>query len=184
MEERKPVRGALPAAALPLDKTLEKSPSPTPTASARLLLVRQRPVHQRRRHAPERLPRGPAQGVNEFAKKKFEGDDVREGMVGAIAIRLKDPIFESQTKNKLGNTEIRSDLVNQGQARRRGPAAPQPKRGEKLAAKIEETQKLRKELQSVKKLARERPRPSRSASRSSRTARSTSTSRRARARTP
>ncbi len=34
-------------------------------------------------------------------------------MVGAVAIRLKDPVFESQTKNKLGNTEIRSDLVNQ-----------------------------------------------------------------------
>ena len=33
-------------------------------------------------------------------------------MVGAVAIRLKDPIFESQTKNKLGNTEIRSELVN------------------------------------------------------------------------
>jgi topoisomerase-4 subunit B len=37
---------------------------------------------------------------------------VRECMVGAVAIRLKDPVFESQTKNKLGNTEIRSDLVN------------------------------------------------------------------------
>ena len=44
---------------------------------------------------------------------KFEGDDVRESMVGAVAIRLKDPMFESQTKNKLGNTEIRTELVNQ-----------------------------------------------------------------------
>ena len=33
-------------------------------------------------------------------------------MVGAVAIRLKDPVFESQTKNKLGNTEIRTELVN------------------------------------------------------------------------
>ena len=32
-------------------------------------------------------------------------------MVGAIAIRLKDPVFESQTKNKLGNTEMRGELV-------------------------------------------------------------------------
>ena len=31
--------------------------------------------------------------------------------MGAVAIRLREPIFESQTKNKLGNVEIRSDLV-------------------------------------------------------------------------
>ena len=54
--------------------------------------------------------------VNDFTKKKYEGDDVREGLVGAVAIRLKEPIFESQTKNKLGNTEIRGDLVKQGAA--------------------------------------------------------------------
>ena len=53
--------------------------------------------------------------VNDFTKKKYEGDDVREGLVGAVAIRLKDPVFESQTKNKLGNTEIRGDLVKKVQ---------------------------------------------------------------------
>ena len=52
------------------------------------------------------------QGVLEKAKVSLEGDDVRECMIGAVAIRLKDPVFESQTKNKLGNTEIRSELVN------------------------------------------------------------------------
>jgi len=55
---------------------------------------------------------GLLKAVNEYAKGKFEGDDVRECMVGAVAIRLKDPMFESQTKNKLGNTEIRTELVN------------------------------------------------------------------------
>src|SRR5204863_8406240 len=55
---------------------------------------------------------GLLKAVNEYAREKFEGDDVRESMVGAISIRLKDPVFESQTKNKLGNTEIRTDLVN------------------------------------------------------------------------
>ena len=54
---------------------------------------------------------GVLKAVNEHAKGKYEGDDVRECMVGAVAIRLQDPVFESQTKNKLGNTEIRSDLV-------------------------------------------------------------------------
>jgi DNA gyrase subunit B/topoisomerase-4 subunit B len=55
---------------------------------------------------------GLLKAVNEYGREKFEGDDVRESMVGAVAIRLKDPVFESQTKNKLGNTEIRTDLVN------------------------------------------------------------------------
>jgi len=55
---------------------------------------------------------GLLKAVNEYGREKFEGDDVRESMIGAVAIRLKDPVFESQTKNKLGNTEIRTDLVN------------------------------------------------------------------------
>jgi DNA gyrase/topoisomerase IV subunit B len=55
---------------------------------------------------------GLLKAVNEYCNGKFEGDDVREAMVGAVAIRLKDPMFESQTKNKLGNTEIRTELVN------------------------------------------------------------------------
>ena len=95
-------------------------------------------------------------GVNEYANAKFDGDDVRESMVGAIAIRLKEPVIESQTKNKLGNTEIRSDLVAQirdvvADLLHRNPDAAQV-----LVKKIEETQSLRKELQTVKKLARER----------------------------
>src|SRR5207249_9771622 len=55
---------------------------------------------------------GLLKAVNEYGREKFEGDDVRESMVGAVSIRLKDPVFESQTKNKLGNTEIRTDLEN------------------------------------------------------------------------
>jgi topoisomerase IV subunit B len=95
-------------------------------------------------------------GVNEFAKAKFDGDDVRESMVGAIAIRLKDPVFESQTKNKLGNTEIRSDLVAQIRDVVADLLHRNPDAAEVLVKKIEETRSLRKELQSVKKLARER----------------------------
>ena len=99
---------------------------------------------------------GLLRGINDFANKKFSGDDVREGVLGAIAIRLKEPVFESQTKNKLGNSEIRSDLVTRiaqstAQALHRNTTE-----AKKLIAKIEETQKLRKELNSVKKLARER----------------------------
>ncbi|MFL2860329.1 MAG: toprim domain-containing protein [Pontiellaceae bacterium] len=99
---------------------------------------------------------GLLRGINDFANKKFSGDDVREGILGAVAIRLKEPVFESQTKNKLGNSEIRSDLVARvaqavAQALHRNTGE-----AKKLVAKIEETRKLRKELNSVKKLARER----------------------------
>ena len=99
---------------------------------------------------------GLLKAVNEYSKKSFEGDDVREGIVGAVAIRLKDPVFESQTKNKLGNTEIRTDLVNQVREEllhffnRNKPIA------EQIVAKAEDSRQLRKELQEVKKLARER----------------------------
>ena len=51
---------------------------------------------------------GLLKGVNEFAKKSFAGEDVRDGLVGAVAIKLQDPVFESQTKNKLGSTEVRT----------------------------------------------------------------------------
>ncbi len=99
---------------------------------------------------------GLLKAVNEYAKAKYEGDDVRECMVGAVAIRLQDPVFESQTKNKLGNTEIRSDLVNQVREELLHFFNRNKEVAEKLVAKVEDTQQLRKELQEVKKLARER----------------------------
>ena len=96
--------------------------------------------------------------INEFAKKKFDGEDVRDGVVGAIAIRLKEPIFESQTKNKLGNTEIRSGLVAETREIVSDLLHQNPEAAERLIEKIEETQKIRRELQAVKKLAREKAR--------------------------
>jgi topoisomerase IV subunit B len=99
---------------------------------------------------------GLLKAVNEYGHAKFEGDDVRECMVGAVAIRLKDPVFESQTKNKLGNTEIRSDLVNQVREELLHFFNRNKEIAEKIIAKVQDTQQLRKELQEVKKLARER----------------------------
>src|SRR5689334_20149747 len=99
---------------------------------------------------------GLLKAVNEYGNAKYEGDDVREAMVGAVAIRLKDPVFESQTKNKLGNTEIRSDLVNQVRKELLHFFNRNKDVAEKLLAKVADTQQLRKELQEVKKLARER----------------------------
>lgn len=99
---------------------------------------------------------GIVKAVNEFSKKKFDGDDIRESIVGAIAVRLKEPMFESQTKNKLGNTEIRSDLVNRVKEVFLDLLHKQPNEAKRLLEKVEDTQQLRKELQQVKKMARER----------------------------
>jgi DNA gyrase/topoisomerase IV subunit B len=99
---------------------------------------------------------GLLKAVNEHAHEKFEGDDVRESMVGAVAIRLKDPVFESQTKNKLGNTEIRTELVNRVREELLQFFQRNKEIAEKIVAKVQDTRQLRKELQEVKKLARER----------------------------
>lgn len=101
---------------------------------------------------------GLLKAVNDFAKKKFDGEDVRDGIVGAIAIRLRDPVFESQTKNKLGNTEIRSRLVAEVREGVLDLLHKNPDSADKLIRKVEETQRIRKELQAVKKLAREKAR--------------------------
>jgi len=99
---------------------------------------------------------GLLKAVNEYCGGKFDGDDVREAMVGAVSIRLKDPVFESQTKNKLGNTEIRTDLVNKVREELLHFFQRNKQIAETIIAKVKDTQQLRKELQSVKKLARER----------------------------
>src|SRR5713101_7215223 len=99
---------------------------------------------------------GLLKAVNEYGREKFEGDDVRESMVGAVSIRLKDPVFESQTKNKLGNTEIRTDLVNRVREELLHFFNRNKEIAEKIIAKVQDTRQLRKELQEVKKMARER----------------------------
>lgn len=99
---------------------------------------------------------GVLKAINDFSNARFDGDDVREGLVGAIAIRLKEPVFESQTKNKLGNTEIRTELVNQVRETVASLLHRNAEISEHLLLKVQETQRLRKELQDVRKLARER----------------------------
>ncbi|NLB56332.1 MAG: type IIA DNA topoisomerase subunit B [Lentisphaerae bacterium] len=99
---------------------------------------------------------GLLKGINEFTKQRYTSDDLREGITAAVAIRIKDPVFESQTKNKLGNSEIRAPLVAQFKDIVVDLLHRNPKQAEKLANKLQETQKMRQELQAVKKMARER----------------------------
>lgn len=99
---------------------------------------------------------GILKGVNEYSKKNFQGVDVREGMVGAILVKVKDPIFESQTKNKLGNTDIRSPIVSEVKDAIIKLLFQYPDRANKIIERIVFNEKLRKELASVKKEAREK----------------------------
>ncbi|MCP5040870.1 MAG: type IIA DNA topoisomerase subunit B [bacterium] len=99
---------------------------------------------------------GVLKGVNEFAKKNFAGEDVREGILGCVAIKLQDPVFESQTKNKLGSTEVRSWIVPEVKKQVVMWLHQNPDEAAGLLEKISMNEKLRKELSSIKKEARDR----------------------------
>ena len=99
---------------------------------------------------------GLLKGINEFAKKSFAGEDVRDGILGAVAIKLQDPVFESQTKNKLGSTDVRTWVVPAVKDAVERWLHQNPVVAGKLVTKIENNEKLRKELAAVKKQARER----------------------------
>jgi topoisomerase-4 subunit B len=99
---------------------------------------------------------GLLKGINEYAGTSFTGEDVREGIVGAIAIKLKDPVFESQTKNKLGSTDIKSWVVNIVREQTLIWLHKNPNEAKKLIDKIKANERLRKELSTIKKQARDR----------------------------
>lgn len=94
-------------------------------------------------------------GVNEFFRKSYKSEDVREGMTAAVLVKVRDPVFESQTKNKLGNTDVRGWIVSETKAavddwlHRNADAAKM------LEQKITANERLRTELNAVKKEAKE-----------------------------
>lgn len=99
---------------------------------------------------------GILKGVNEYAKKNFQGVDVREGIVGTILIKIKDPIFESQTKNKLSNNEVRASLVQEIKEAVQKLLYTHEETAKKLIERIHFNESLRKELAAVKKEAKEK----------------------------
>ena len=101
---------------------------------------------------------GILKGVNEFSSKKFSGNDVREGIVGALAVKIKDPIFESQTKNKLGNADIRSWIVNEVKDAVSAFMYKNSDAAELMLEKIQQNERVRKEMQHVRKEARAKAR--------------------------
>ncbi|MEO1368129.1 MAG: toprim domain-containing protein, partial [Acidobacteriota bacterium] len=99
---------------------------------------------------------GLLKGINEFAKKTFAGSDVRDGLIGAVAVKVQEPVFESQTKNKLGSTDVRGWVVAEVKEAVNLWLHKNPETAERVLKKIATNEKLRKELQAVKKKARER----------------------------
>ncbi len=99
---------------------------------------------------------GLLKGVNEYAKKSYAGEDVRDGIVAAIAVKLQDPVFESQTKNKLGSADVRSWLVPSVKDQVFRWLHGNKSEAKVLLEKVALNEKIRKELSAIKKDARER----------------------------
>ncbi len=99
---------------------------------------------------------GVLKGVNEFAKKSFAGEDVRDGLTGAVAVKIQDPVFESQTKNKLGSTDVRTWIVQTVREQVVLWLHKNPNASKRLLEKVKNNERIRKELASIKKEAKER----------------------------
>ena len=101
--------------------------------------------------------------IREFFKKDYDASDIRQSIVAAVSVRVVEPVFESQTKTKLGSLN-----VDEG-----GPSMRQfimdflsrnldnylhknPSVAEALKKKIEQSERERKDLAGIKKLANER----------------------------
>ncbi len=99
---------------------------------------------------------GVLKAINEFAGKNYEGSDVRNGMVGAIAIKIQEPVFESQTKNKLGNTDIKSWIVSTVRQAVTNFLHRNLPVSELIMRKAELNEQLRKDIQAVKRQSKEK----------------------------
>jgi len=101
--------------------------------------------------------------IREFYKKDYDASDIRTGIVAAVSVRVVEPVFESQTKTKLGSVNV--DI--------KGPSMRQffsdflskeldnylhknPSTAEQLKKRIEQSERERKDMAGIKKLANER----------------------------
>jgi topoisomerase-4 subunit B len=94
-------------------------------------------------------------GIQAYFKKDYRSEDIREGSIAAVAIKIKNPVFESQTKNKLGNSDIRSWIVQETREAVEDWLHKNQEAGKALERKILANESLRTELNQVKKEARE-----------------------------
>ncbi|HUW41853.1 MAG TPA: toprim domain-containing protein [Rectinemataceae bacterium] len=93
--------------------------------------------------------------VNEFFQTQYKGEDIREGVAAAVSVKLKNPVFESQTKNKLGNTDLKPWILQEVKRGVDEFLRKNPQAAKRLQEKIAANEKLRTELNIVKKEAKE-----------------------------
>jgi topoisomerase-4 subunit B len=103
--------------------------------------------------------------LREFYNKPFEATDVRASMIGAIAVRVQEPVFESQTKTKLGSTHtepngsgrmIRTWVNDVVKKHLDNFLHKNPATADALLARIRQSERERKDIAGIKKLANER----------------------------
>lgn len=105
--------------------------------------------------------------IRDFFKKDYEAVDVRSGIVAAVAIKVIEPVFESQTKTKLGSNEIEPNgksvkafVLEFLQKELDNFLHRNPEIAQSLLKKILQSERERKELAGIAKLARERAKKS------------------------
>ncbi len=108
-----------------------------------------------------------AKTIREFFNKPFEAADIRKSIVSAISIKVIEPVFESQTKTKLGSTDMGPDLptvrtyINDFvKTNLDNFLHKNPEIADALLRKILQAERERKELSGIRKLARERAKKS------------------------
>ena len=105
--------------------------------------------------------------IKEFYNKPFEASDIRKSIVSAIAVKVEEPIFESQTKTKLGSTDIgpkgpsvRTFVNDFIKTKLDNYLHKNPEVADLLLRKILQAERERKELSGIRKLAKDRAKKS------------------------
>ena len=105
--------------------------------------------------------------IRDFFKKNYDSSDIKKSIISAISIKVMEPVFESQTKTKLGSTEmggslptVRSHIIDFISKNLDNFLHKNSKVAEAIQKKIIQAEKERKELSGIRKLARERAKKS------------------------
>ncbi|WP_043589306.1 DNA topoisomerase IV subunit B [Geminisphaera colitermitum] len=101
--------------------------------------------------------------LRNFFKKDYEAADVRQSIIAAVSIRVQEPVFESQTKTKLGSSDmgpkgpsVRQFITQFLQQNLDNWLHRNPEAAEAIKRKIEASERERKELSGIRSLAKER----------------------------
>ena len=101
--------------------------------------------------------------IRDFYKKDYDSSDIRQSIAAAISVRVVEPVFESQTKTKLGSQYVEEggatmkNFINDFLARELDNYLHKnPNTADALKKRIEQSERERKELAGIKKLANER----------------------------